>query len=142
MDFYKLNSSFFFLRVLIYLTLTLFELIFSLLPLQYCSNLPSISSANILVFQWKNWILHNFSFIWKVAAAAASFSHTRPRGASASMELLYEVTDALNLRCNFHGSHQSEYLLKMDSTTDFSRYPKTNYLSGKGLHHRRLYSKT
>ena len=137
-----LQADFFFFLFRAFIYLTFFELIFSLLPLQYCSNLPSISSANILVFQWKNWILHNFSFIWKVAAAAASFSHTRPRGASASMELLYEVTDALNLRCNFNGSHQSEYLLKMDSTTDFSRYPKTNYLSGKGLHHRRLYSKT
>ena len=123
-------------------SLSLSELIFSLLPLQYCSNLPSISSANILVFQWKNWILHNFSFIWKVAAAAASFSHTRPRGASASMELLYEVTDALNLRCNFNSSHHSEYLLKMDSTTDFSRYLKASYLSEKGLHHQCLYSKT
>ena len=142
MDFYKLNSSFFFLRVLIYLTLTLFELIFSLLPLQYCSNLPSISSANILVFQWKNLILHNFSFSWKVAAAAASFNHARPRGASASIKLLYEVTDALSLRFSFNGSHQFEYFLKMDSTTDFSRYPKASYLSGKGFHHRRLYSKT
>ena len=142
MDFYKLNSSFFFLRVLIYLTLTLFELIFSLLPLQYCSNLPSISSANILVFQWKNLILHNFSFNCEVAAAAASVNHTRPRGAIASIKLLYEVTDALKLRCYFNGSHQSEYLLKMDSTTDFSRYPKASYLPGKGLHHRRLYSKT
>ena len=110
--------------------------------LQYCSNLPSISSANILVFQWMNLILHNFSFIWKVAAAAASFSHARPKGVSASMELLYEVTDALNLRYNFNSSHHSEYLLKMDSTTDFSRYLKASYLSQKGLHHQRLYSKT
>ena len=125
-----LQTDFLFLfRAFIYLTL----LIFSLLPLQYCSNLPSISSANILVFQWKNLILHNFSFNWKIAAAAASFNHTRPMGASASMELLCEVTDVLNLRRNFNGSHQSEYLLKMNSTTDFSRYPKTSYLSGKVL---------
>ena len=123
-----LQADFFFLCSESYL-LNSFELIFSLLPLQYCSNLLSISSANILVFQWKNLILHNFSFNWKVAAAAASFNHARPRGASASMELLYEVTDAFNLRCNFNGSHQSEYLLKMDSTTDFSRYPKASYLS-------------
>ena len=125
-----LQTDFLFLfRAFIYLTL----LIFSLLPLQYCSNLPSISSANILVFQWKNLILHNFSFNWKIAAAAASFNHTRPMGASASMELLCEVTDVLNLRRNFNGSHQSEYLLKMNSTTDFSWYPKTSYLSGKVL---------
>ena len=125
-----LQTDFLFLfRACIYLTL----LIFSLLPLQYCSNLPSISSANILVFQWKNLILHNFSFNWKIAAAAASFNHTRPMGASASMELLCEVTDVLNLRRNFNGSHQSEYLLKMNSTTDFSLYPKTSYLSGKVL---------
>ena len=125
-----LQTDFLFLfRAFIYLTL----LIFSLLPLQYCSNLPSISSANILVFQWKNLILHNFSFNWKIAAAAASFNHTRPMGASASMELLCEVTDVLNLRRNFNGSHQSEYLLKMNSTTDFSLYPKTSYLSGKVL---------
>ena len=137
-----LQADFFFFLFRDFIYLTPFELIFSLLPLQYCPNLRPISSAYILVFQWKNLILHNFSFNWKVAAATASFNHTRPRGASASIELLYEVTDALNLRCNFNGSHQSEYLLKMDSTTDFSRYPKANYLSGKGLHHRRLYSKT
>ena len=129
MDFYKLTFSFFLFRDFIYLTP--FELIFSLLPLQYCPNLRPISSAYILVFQWKNLILHNFSFNWKVAAATASFNHTRPRGASASIELLYEVTDALNLRCDFNGSHQPEYLLKMDSTTDISLYPKANYLSGK-----------
>ena len=127
-----LTSSFLF-RVFIYLTP--FELIFSLLPLQYYSNLLSISSANILVSQWKNLILHNFSFNWEVAAAAASFNHTRSRRASASIKLLYEVTVALKLRRNFNGSHQSEYLLKMDSTTDFSRYPKASYFSGKGLHH-------
>ena len=137
-----LQADFFFFLFRVFIYLTLFELIFSLLPLQYCSNLPSISSANILVFQWMNLILHNFSFIWKVAAAAASFSHARPKGVSASMELLYEVTDALNLRYNFNSSHHSEYLLKMDSTTDFSRYLKASYLSEKGLHHQRLYSKT
>ena len=136
-----LQADFFFLCSESYL-LNSFELIFSLLPLQYCSNLLSISSANILVFQWKNLILHNFSFSWKVAAATASFNHTRPRGASASIKLPYEVTDALSLRCNFNGSHQLEYLLKMNSTTDFSRYPKASYLSGKGLHHWRLYCKT
>ena len=136
-----LQADFFFLCSESYL-LNSFELIFSLLPLQYCSNLLSISSANILVFQWKNLILHNFSFNWKVTAAAASFNHTRPRRASASMKLLYEVNDAINLRCNFNGCHQSEYLLKMDSTTDFSRYPKASYLSGKVLHHRHLYFKT
>ena len=137
-----LEADFFFVLFRVFIYLTPFELIFSLLPLQFCSNLISFSSANILVFQWKNLILHNFSLNQKVAAAAASFSHTRPRGASASIELFYEVTDALDLRCNFNGSHQSEYLLKMDSTTDFSRYPKASYLPGKGLHHRRLYSKT
>ena len=138
-----LQADFFFLCSESYL-LNSFELIFSLLPLQYCSNLLSISSANILVFQWKNLILHNFSFNWKVAAAAAvtSFNHASLWVASGSIELRCEVTDVLNLRCNFNGSHQSEYLLKMDSTTDFSRYPKASYLSGKGLHHRRLYSKT
>ena len=41
-----------------------------------------------------------------------------------------------------NGSHQSEYLLKMDSASDFSQYPKASYLSRKGLHHRRLCSKT
>ena len=139
--FLQADFFFFFLfRVFVYLTP--FELIFSLLPLQCCSNLLSISSANILVFQWKNLILHNFSFNWKVAAAAASLTHTTLRGASASIELLYEVTDAHNLRCNFKGSHQSEYLLNMDSTSDFSRYPKASYLSRKGLHHRRLYPNT
>ena len=46
--FLQADFSFFLFRVFIYLTL--FELIFSLLPLQYCSNLPSISSAKILVF--------------------------------------------------------------------------------------------
>ena len=139
--FLQADFFFFFLfRVFVYLTP--FELIFSLLPLQCCSNLLSISSANILVFQWKNLILHNFSFNWKVAAATASLNHTTLRGASASIELLYEVTDAHNLRCNFKGSHQSEYLLNMDSTSDFSRYPKASYLSRKGLHHRRLYPNT
>ena len=73
---------------------------------------------------------------------------------------LWSITDALELRCNFNGSHQSEYLLKMDSTTDFSRYfkasyflgkdsttdvyvlkPKANCFSIKGLHQRCLYSK-
>ena len=136
-----LQDDFFIFLFRAFICLTFFELIFSLLPLQYCSNLPSISPF-LPAFQWKNLMLHNFSFNWKVAAVAASFNHTRPRGASASMELLYEVTDALNLRCNFNGTHQSEYVLKMDSIRDFSRYPKTNYLSGKGLHHRRLYSKT
>ena len=137
-----LQADFFFFLLRAFIYLTLFELIFSLLPLQYCSNLHFISSANILVFQWKDLILHNFSFNWKVAAAAASFNHARPRGASASIKLLYEVTDALSLRFSFNGSHQFEYFLKMDSTTDFSRYPKASYLSGKGFHHRRLYSKT
>ena len=130
-----LEADFFFVLFRVFIYLTPFELIFSLLPLQYCSNLISFSSANILVFQWKNLILHNFSLNQKVAAAAASFSHARPRGASASIELFYEVTDTLDLRCNFNGSHQSEHLLKMDSTTDFSRYPKANYLSEKELHH-------
>ena len=114
-----LQADFFFLLFRVFIYLTLFELMFFLLPLQYCSNLPSIFSANILVFQWKNLILHNFSFNWKVAAAATSFNHTRPRGESAIMELLYELTDALNLRCSFNGSHQCEYLVKMDSTTLF-----------------------
>ena len=136
-----LQADFFFLCSESYL-LNSFELIFSLLPLQYCSNLLSISSANILVFQWKNLIFHKFYFNWEVAAAAASFNHTRPRGASANIKLLYEVTDALKLRCNFNVSHQSEYLLKIDSTTDFSRYPKANYLSGKRLHHWRLNCET
>ena len=108
------------------------------------ANLLSISSANVLIFQWKNLILHNFSFNWKLAPAAGttSFNHASLWAASASIELLYEVTDDLNLRCNFNGSHQSEYLLKMDSTIHFFRYPKARYLSGKELHHRRLYSKT
>ena len=108
------------------------------------ANLLCISSANVLIFQWKNLILHNFSFNWRVAPAAAttSFNHASLWVASASIELLYEVTDTLNLRCNFNSSHQSEYLLKMHSTTHFSRYPKASYLSGKKLHHRRLYSKT
>ena len=125
-------------------TLTPYELIFSLLSLQYCSNLLPISSANVLIFQRKNLILHNFSFNWKVALAASttSFNHVRLWVASASIKLLYEVTDALNLRCNFNGSHYSEYLLKMDSITHFSQYPKASYLSGKELHHQRLYSKT
>ena len=131
---------FFLFREFIYLTP--FELIFSLLPLQYCPNLLPIPSAYILVFQWKNLILHNFSFSSKVASATASFNHTRPRGASTSIKLPYEVTDALHLRCNLNGSHQLKYLLKMNSTTNFSRYPKASYLSGKELHHRRLYCKT
>ena len=107
--------------------------------------------------------LDNFSFNWKVAPAAAttSFNHASLWVASTSIELLYEVTDTLNRRCNFNGFNQSEYLLKMHSTTHFSRYPKASYLSGKnsstdvyilkpktncfsikGLHHRLLYSKT
>ena len=45
-----LQADFFFFLFRVFIYLTLFELIFSLLPLQYCSNLPSISSANILVF--------------------------------------------------------------------------------------------
>ena len=69
-----LQADFFFFLFRAFIYLTFFELIFSLLPLQYCSNLPSISSANILVFQWKNLILHNFSFNWKVAAATASLT--------------------------------------------------------------------
>ena len=140
--FLQVDFFFFFFRVLTFLTP--YEIIFSLLPLQYCSNLLSISSGNVLIFQWKNLILRNFSLNWKVAptAATTSFNHASLWGARTSIELLYEVTDALNLRCNFNGSHQSEYLLKMDSTTDFSRYPKASYLPGKGLHHRRLYSKT
>ena len=125
------QADFFFFLFRVFISLTPFELIFSLLPLQYCSSLLSIPSANILVFQWKNLILHNFSFNWKVAAAAAvtSFNHASLWVASTSIELRCEVTDVLNLRCNFNGSHQSEYLLKMDSTTDFSRYPKASYLS-------------
>ena len=123
------QADFFFFLFRVFISLTPFELLFSLLPLQYCSSLLSIPSANILVFQWKNLILHNFSFNCEVAAAAASVNHTRPRGAIASIKLLYEVTDALKLSCYFNGSHQSEYLLKMDSTTDFSRYPKVSYLS-------------
>ena len=69
-----------------------------LLPLQYCSNLLSIFSAKVFALQWKNLLLHNFSFNWKVAAAtaAASFNHTRLTGASASTEMLYQVTDTLN----------------------------------------------
>ena len=65
-------------------------LLFSLLPLQYCSNLLLIFSAKVFAFQWKNLILHTFSFNWKVAAATAttSFNHGRLRGASASTELL------------------------------------------------------
>ena len=135
-EFLQVDFFFFLFRILIYLTP--YELIFSLLPLQYCSNLLSISSGNVLIFQWKNLILRNFSLNWKVAptAATTSFNHASLWGARTSIELLYEVTDALNLRCNFNGSHQSEYLLKMDSTTHFSPYPKASYLSGKGLHHR------
>ena len=99
----KLTSSFFsccasnsLFRVFIYLTS--FELIFPLLTLQYCSNLLSISLAKVFAFQWKNLILHKFSFNWKVAAATAttSFNHTRLRGASASTKLLYQITDSLN----------------------------------------------
>ena len=45
-----LQADFFFFLFRVFIYLALFELIFSLLPLQYCSNLPSISSANILVF--------------------------------------------------------------------------------------------
>ena len=143
-----LQVDFFLLLFRVFIYLTPFELIFSLqylllflywylLLLQYCSNLLFICSANVLVFQWKNLILLNFSFNWKVAAAVATTSSNH----ASLWELRYEVTGALNLRCNFNGSHQSEYLLQMISTTDFSQYPKTNYLSGKGLHNRRLYSK-
>ena len=74
-----------------------------------------------------------------------SFNHARLRGASASTELLQKVTDTLNHYLFYGailtGSHQAEDLLKMDSITDFSRYPKTSCLSGKEPHHRRLYSK-
>ena len=140
--FLQVDFFFFFFRVLTFLTP--YEIIFSLLPLQYCSNLLSISSANVLIFQWKNLILRNFSFNWQIAPAAAttSLNHASLWGASANIELFYEVTDALNLRCNFNGSHQSEYLLKMNSTTHFSPYPKASILSGKGLHHRHLHLKT
>ena len=119
-----------FLQVdLFFFYLTAYESIFSLLSLQYCSNLLSISSANVLIFQWKNLILYNFSFNWKVAPAAAttSFNHRNLWVVSANIELLYEVTDME---------------LKMDSTTHFSRYPKASYLSGKELHHRRICCKT
>ena len=60
--FLLVDLFFFFFRVLTFLTP--YEIIFSLLPLQYCSNLLSISSANVLIFQWKNLILRNFSFNW------------------------------------------------------------------------------
>ena len=100
-----------------------------------CSNLLSISSVNVLAFQSKNLILHNFSFNRKVAitAATTSFNHAKQMGTSSSIELFYKVTDALNLRWNFNGSYQSEYLLKMDSTGDFYGHPKASYLSGKRL---------
>ena len=130
-----------------FIYLNSFELIFSLLPLQYFSNLFSISSAKVFAFQWKDFILHNFSFNWKVAAAAAtnSFNHTMLRGASTSIEMLYQITDTLNhylfQGAILTGSHQAENLLKMNYTTDFSRYPKASSLSGKGLHHLRLYFK-
>ena len=60
--FLQVDFFFFFFRVLT--LLTPYEIIFSLLPLQYCSNLLSISSANVLIFQWKNLKLCNFSFNW------------------------------------------------------------------------------
>ena len=70
-----------FLQVdLFFFYLTPYESIFSLLSLQYCSNLLSISSANVLIFQWKNLILYNFSFNWKVAPAAATFQPWKPMG--------------------------------------------------------------
>ena len=124
--FQLVDFFFFFFRVLTYLTP--YEITFSLLPLQYCSNLLSISSANVLIFQWKNLILHNFSFNWQVAPAAAttSLNHASLWGASENIELFYDVTDALNLRCNFNSSHLSEYLLKMNSTTHFSPHPKAS----------------
>ena len=75
-----LQADFFFFLFRVFIYLTSFELILPLLPLQYCSNLLSISSENTLVLQWKNLKLHNFSFNWKVAVAVASFNHTRPRG--------------------------------------------------------------
>ena len=122
---------------------TVFTIISLLIFTSFTVLLYRISSANVLVFRRKNLILHNFSFNWKVAAAAAvtSFNHVSLWVASASNELRCEVTDVLNLRCNFNGSHQSEYLFKLVSTTDFSRYPKASCLSRKGLHHRRIYSK-
>ena len=95
-------------------------------------------------------ILHNFYFHWKVAAATTttSFNHTRLSGADVSTELLYQVADTLNHYffegAILTGSHQAEDLLKMDSTTDFSGFPKAakaSRLSGKELHHRSLYSK-
>ena len=106
-----------------------------------CKSIFYVSAVNCncqFIFKGFNYRFSGFLF----RRYFASFSHARPRGVSASMELLYEVTDALNLRCNFNSSHHSEYLLKMDSTTDFSRYLKASYLSEKGLHHQRLYSKT
>ena len=70
-----------FLQVdLFFFYLTPYESIFSLLSLQCCSNLLSISSANVLIFQWKNLILYNFSFNWKVAPAAATFQPWKPMG--------------------------------------------------------------
>ena len=92
-------------------------------------------------------ILHSFSFNWKVATATAttSFNHAKLRGASASTELLYQVTDTFNhylfQGATLTGFYQSENLLKMDFTNNFSQYPKASCFSGKELHHRRLYSK-
>ena len=61
----KLTSSFFhlcwYLLVQSFdLYLTLFESIFSLLPLLYCSNLFSVSSTKVFAFSWKNLMLNNF----------------------------------------------------------------------------------
>ena len=60
-------------------------------------------------------------------------------------QMLYQITSALNhyrLESGILiGSHQREHLLKMDSTDDFSRDSKTNWLPNKGLHHWHLYSK-
>ena len=68
-----LEADFFFVLFRVFIYLTPFELMFSLLPLQYCSNLISISSANILVFQWKNLILHNFSLNQKAKGCKCKY---------------------------------------------------------------------
>ena len=128
--FYAINCLF---RVFIYLTL--FELIFLLVPFSNVliySNLLSISSAK--VFQGNNLILHKVFTITRSLQQVQPFSNSyaRAEGTNASTELLYQVTSALN---HYHlesailiGSHQHEHLLKMDSTDYFSWYSKTSWL--------------
>ena len=140
-------------------------MLFSLLPLQYCSNLLLIFSAKVFAFQWKNLILHTFSFNWKVAAAIPTtfLNHAGLKVASASTNCFkknwypqslsflrynWQVLTRLKICLKwtppptFPGILKPAAYLGKNSTTDvYILKHNSNCFSVKGLHHRCLYSK-